>query len=73
MKDTIVPYLIRIFKHRSADGKIMTQLYDKRDISSAVSSNSLNIPLPPAWFVYISQLIQNAEVCSKYDQFLYAR
>jgi hypothetical protein len=29
--------------------------------------------LPPAWFVYISQLIQNAEVCSKYDQFLYAR
>jgi hypothetical protein len=58
-----------------AGGKLTTQLYDKRDHFSLTIVNfpytciCSNIPLSPAYGVYISQLIRNARVCSIYDQF----
>ena len=57
-----------------ADGKLTTQLYDKRDDFSFTIVNfpyiCSNIPLSPACGVYISQLIRYARACSTYDQFL---
>jgi len=57
-----------------ADGKLTTQLYDKRDDFnfSIVNFPHLysNIPLSPAYGVYISQLIRYARACSSYSQFL---
>ena len=57
-----------------ADGKLTTQLYDKRDDFSFTIVNfpyiCSNIPLSPAYGVYISQLIRYARACSTYDQFL---
>jgi hypothetical protein len=57
-----------------ADGKLTTQLYDKRDDFSFTIVNfpyiCSNIPLSPAYEVYISQLIRYARACSTYDQFL---
>jgi hypothetical protein len=56
-----------------ADGKLTTQLYDKRDDFSFTIVNfpntCSNIPLSPADGVYISQLIRCARACSTYDQF----
>jgi hypothetical protein len=58
----------------NADGKLTTQLYDKRDDFSFTIVNfpyiCSNIPLSPAYKVYISQLMRYARVCSTYDQFL---
>ena len=57
-----------------ADGKLTTQLYDKRDDFTFFIVNfpylCSNIPLSPAYGVYISQLIRYARACSPYDQFL---
>jgi hypothetical protein len=56
-----------------AGGKLTTQLYDKRDDFNFVIVNfpdtCSNIPLSPAYGVYISQLIRYARACSTYDQF----
>jgi hypothetical protein len=56
------------------NGKITTQLYDKRDDFnfSIVNFPYLcgNSPASPAYGVYISQLIRYARACSTYDQFL---
>jgi hypothetical protein len=56
------------------NGKITTQLYDKRDNFnfSVVNFPYLcsNIPVSPAYDVYISQLIRYARACSTYDQVL---
>jgi hypothetical protein len=56
-----------------ADGKLTTQLYDKRDDFSFTIVNfpyiCINI-LSPAYGVYISQLIRYARACSTYDQVL---
>jgi hypothetical protein len=56
-----------------ADGKLTTQLYDKRGDFSFTIVNfpyiCSNIPLSPAYGVYISQMIQYARACSTYDQF----
>jgi hypothetical protein len=56
-----------------ADGKLTTQLYDKRDDFSFTIVNfpyiCSNIPLSPAYGVYISQLIRYARASSTYDQF----
>ena len=55
------------------DGKLTTQLYDKRDdFSSIVNFPYLcsNIPSSPAYGVYVSQLIRYTRACSAYDQFL---
>ena len=52
------------------NGKLTTQLYDKRDDFSFSTVNfpylCSNIPSSPAYGVYVSQLI----TCSAYDQFL---
>jgi hypothetical protein len=57
-----------------ADGKLTTHLYDKRDDFSFTIVNfpyiCSNIPLSPAYGIYISQLIRYARAYSTYDQFL---
>ena len=57
-----------------AEGKLTTQLYDKRD---DFSFNIVNLPyicsnisLTTVYGIYISQLIRYARACSTYDQFL---
>ena len=56
------------------NGKLTTQLYDKRDDFSFSIVNfpylCSNIPSSPAYGVYVSQLIRYAGACSAYDQFL---
>ena len=56
------------------NGKLTTQLYDKRDdfSFSIVHFPYLcsNIPSSPAYAVYVSQLIRYARACSAYDRFL---
>ena len=56
------------------NGKLTTQLYDKRDDFNFAIVNfpylCSNIPASPAYGVYISQLIRYARACSAYDQFL---
>ena len=56
------------------NGKLTTQLYDKRDDFSFSIVNfpylCSNIPSSPAYSVYVSQLIRYARACSAYDQFL---
>ena len=56
------------------NGKITTQLYDKRGHFNFSIVNfpylCSNIPTSPAYGVYISQLIRYARDCSTYDQFL---
>jgi hypothetical protein len=56
------------------NGRITTQLYDKRDGFNFYIVNfpyqGSNIPASPASVVYISQIIRYAGACSKYDQFL---
>jgi hypothetical protein len=70
---TSFSYLDELLK-LDTDGKITTQLYDKREdfIFSIVNFPYLcsNITASPAYGVYISQLIQYARACSTYDQFL---
>jgi hypothetical protein len=72
-------FMIYIWKqiknHNSdADGKLATQLYDKRDDFSFTIVNfpyiCSNIPLSPAYGIYISPLIRYTRACSTYDQFL---
>jgi hypothetical protein len=57
-----------------SNGKITTQLYNKRDDFNFSIVNfpylCSNIPASSAYGVYISQLIRYAWACSKYDQFL---
>ena len=56
------------------NGKLTTQLYDKRDDFSFSIVNfpylCSNIPSSPAYGVSVSQLIRYARACSAYDQFL---
>ena len=51
------------------DGKLLTQLYDKRDDFDFPIVNFLclssNIPESPAYGVFVSQLIRYARVCLK--------
>jgi hypothetical protein len=58
----------------NADRKLTTQLYDKRDDFSFTIVKfpyiCSNIPVSPAYGVYISQLIRYARAYSTYDQFL---
>jgi hypothetical protein len=55
-------------------GKPTTLLYDKRDYFHFATVNFPyicdNIPVSPAYGVYISHLIRYARACSAYDQFL---
>ena len=57
------------------DEKLATKLYDKRDDFDFPIVNfphlSSNIPLSPAYGVYISQMIRYARACSTYEQFIY--
>jgi hypothetical protein len=63
-----------IWEILDADGKLTTQLYDKRDDFSFTILNfpyiCSNIPPSPPYGVYISQLIRYARACSTYYQFL---
>jgi hypothetical protein len=56
------------------NGKITTQLYDKRgDFNFPIINFPYlcsNIPTSPAYGVFISQLIRYARACLAYDQFL---
>ena len=69
----LLPYLDVLLK-LDTNGKITTQLYDKRDDFNFSIVNfpylCSNIPASPAYGVYISQLIRYARACSTYDQFL---
>jgi hypothetical protein len=66
------PFVLNV----DAGGKLTTQSYDKRDDFNFVIVNfpyihvCSNIPLSPAYGVYISQLIRYARACSTYHQFL---
>ena len=57
------------------DGKLFTQLYDRRDDFDFPIVNfpylSTNIPEFPAYGIFISQLIRYARVSSKYEDFLF--
>jgi hypothetical protein len=67
-------WFLRKVDLQKTDGKLTTQLYDKRDDFSFTIVNipyiCSNIPLSPAYGVYISRLIRYARTCSTYDQFL---
>ena len=63
-----------LFLETDSNGHLSTKLYDKRDdfnfsITNFPHLNS-NIPLSPAYGVYISQLIRYARACSSYTEFL---
>ena len=55
------------------DGRIETKLYDKRDDFNFEIVNcpylDSNIPLGPAYGVYISQLVRYSRVCCNYEDF----
>ena len=63
-----------IFLEFDTNGHLSTRLYDKRDDFNFTIINfpnlDSNIPLSPAYGVYISQLIRYARACSTYDDFL---
>jgi hypothetical protein len=78
MKDTTecstsASYLDVLLK-LDTNGKITTQLYDKRDDFNFSIVNfpylCSNIPASPVYGVYILQLILYARACSTYNQFL---
>ena len=56
-----------------SNGRLTTTLYDKRDDSDFAIVNfpflCSNVPLSPAYGVYISQLIRYARACHAYDDF----
>ena len=66
---TFASYLDVLLK-LDTNGKITTQLYDKRDDFNFSIVNfpylCKNIPASPAYGVYISQLIRYARACSTY-------
>ena len=66
---------LEILPSIGTDEKLATKLYDKRDDFDFPIVNfphlSSNIPLSPAYGVYISQMIRYARACSTYEQFTY--
>ena len=63
-----------ILLNMDSNGRLTTTLYDKRDEFDFAIVNipflSSNVPLSPAYGVYVSQLIQYARACYAYDDFL---
>ena len=63
-----------ILLHIDSNGRLTTTLYDKRDDFNFAIVNfpflCSNIPLSPAYGVYISQLIRYARACYAYENFL---
>ena len=55
-----------------SSGRLTTTLYDKRDDFAIVNFLFLcsNVPLSPAYGMYVSQLIRYARACHAYDDFL---
>ena len=57
-----------------SEGRLRTQLYDKRDDFNILIVNfpfiCSNIPAAPAYEVYISQLIRYSRACGSYQDFL---
>jgi hypothetical protein len=70
---TSASYLDRLLK-LDINGKLTTQLYDKRDDFNFSIVNfpflCINITISPVYGVYISQMIRYARACSMYGQFL---
>ena len=70
--DNLASYLDLTFTIEK-DGKLSTNLYDKRDDFDFHIVNfpflSSHIPSHPSYGVYISQLIRYARCCSYYDDF----
>ena len=66
--------IYKILENIYVNGKLTTQLYDKRDDFNFAIVNfpytCSNIPLSPAYGVYISQVIRYARACSTYEQLL---
>ena len=60
-----------------SNGRLTTTLYDKRDDFDFAIVNfpflCSNVPLSPAYGVYVSQLIRYARACHAYDGFFKAR
>jgi hypothetical protein len=56
-----------------SNGRLTTSLYDKRDDFDFAIVNfpflGSNIPLSPAYGVYVSQLIRYARACFAYEDF----
>ena len=64
-----------VYLEFDADGHLTTRIYDKRDDFNFDIINfphlSSNIPISPAYGVYISQLIRYSRACSCYSDFVY--
>jgi len=64
-----------LFLEYDTHNQLTTRLYDKRDDFNFPIVNfpflCSNIPSPPAYGVYISQLIRYSRACSKYQDFLH--
>ena len=73
LSDVSASYL-DILLNIDSNGRLTTTLYDKRDDFNFAIINfpylCSNIPLSPAYGVYISQLIRYARACHAYDNFL---
>jgi hypothetical protein len=70
--DKSVSYL-DIFLNIDSNGRLATSLYDKRDDFDFVFINfpflCSNIPLSPAYGVYVCQLIRYAKACFTFEDF----
>ena len=66
--------LVDILLNIDSNGRLTTTSYDKRDDFNFAIVNfpflCSNIPLSPAYGVYISQLIRYARACYAYEDFL---
>ena len=67
-------FLLDLHLSISREGQLDTYFYDKRDDFNFLITNfpflSSNIPSPPAYGVFISQLIRYARACSSYSCFI---
>jgi hypothetical protein len=77
IKDTTESYksasYLDILLNIDSNGRLTTSLYDKRDAFDFAIVNfpflCSNIPLSPAYGVYVSQLIRYARACFTYEDF----
>ena len=74
IKSDITASYLDILLSIDSNGRLTTTLYDKRDDFNFAIVNfpflCSNIPLSPAYGVYISQLIRYARACYAYEDFL---
>ena len=67
-------FIFGYFTNIDFNGRLTTTLYDQRDDFAFAIVNIpflySNVPLSPAYGVYVSQLIRYARACHAYDDFL---